>query len=85
MSQSKSLVETSQTVTSVQIEISLDKLESLLQNGHLCAAQIRCLNAESKQHIQNLCLNTCTYTLCQKRFTARPLQHSDWFTDIKRN
>ncbi len=55
---------------SVQVEISLEKLESLIRDGHLCASQIRCLNLTSKHHIQNLCLNACAYTLCQAKYSA---------------
>ena len=45
----------------VQIQISLSKLESLFKKGELCAAEIRCLNCESKICIKDLCLATCAY------------------------
>ena len=43
----------------VQIEIGIEKLESLFNKGDLCAADIRCLNCESKKCIWNLCLTSC--------------------------
>ena len=38
----------------VQLEISLDKLALLFESGLICAAEIRCLTAESKKHISDL-------------------------------
>ena len=35
----------------VQLEISLDKLALLFESGLICAAEIRCLTAYSKQQI----------------------------------
>lgn len=47
----------------VQIEIEVDKLESLFNEGILCATDFRSLNDESKQSIWNLCLTTCVKRL----------------------
>lgn len=43
----------------VQLEISLDKLALLFESGLICAAEIRCLTADSKQHVSDLCLSSC--------------------------
>ncbi|NRB38611.1 MAG: hypothetical protein HRU20_09110 [Pseudomonadales bacterium] len=43
----------------LQLEIDVDKLESLLDKGELCAADLRCLNSGSKTRLWNLCLSTC--------------------------
>jgi len=43
----------------VQIEIGIDKLESLFNKGQLCATDFRCLNCESKKCIWDLCLASC--------------------------
>ena len=43
----------------VQLEISIEKLESLFDRGELCAAEVRCLNCESKKLIWDLCLRSC--------------------------
>lgn len=43
----------------VQIEIKIDKLESLFSKGEICATEIRCLNCESKKCIWSLCLTSC--------------------------
>ncbi len=44
----------------LQIEIGIDKLEFLLSKGDLCAAEIRCLNADSKKSLWSLCLTSCS-------------------------
>ena len=43
----------------LSIEISSEKMETLLAFHHICAADVRCLNANSKQCLQKLCLKTC--------------------------
>lgn len=43
----------------VQLEISLEKLTMLFESGLICAAEIRCLTSESKQHVSDLCLSCC--------------------------
>ncbi len=43
----------------LQIEISSEKLAFLFENGWICAAEIRCLNAISKQQVSDLCLSSC--------------------------
>lgn len=43
----------------VQISIEIEKLESLFNQGELCANDFRCLNCESKKCIWNLCLKSC--------------------------
>ncbi len=47
----------------VQIEIGVEKLESLFDKGELCAFELRCLNRKSKTCIWNLCLTSCTKNL----------------------
>ncbi|WP_022941290.1 hypothetical protein [Psychromonas hadalis] len=43
----------------VQLEISVEKLTLLFESGLICAAEIRCLTAQSKQHISKMCLSAC--------------------------
>ena len=43
----------------VQIEIGIEKLESLFNKGEVCATDFRCMNCESKKCIWNLCLTSC--------------------------
>lgn len=43
----------------LSIEISSEKMEMLLAFHHICAEDVRCLNATSKQCLQKLCLKTC--------------------------
>ena len=43
----------------VNLSISVEKLAALFQAGHLCAADLNCLDNESKQQIWQLCLWSC--------------------------
>ncbi|WP_434340791.1 hypothetical protein [Motilimonas cestriensis] len=45
--------------TKVQIELDEMILARLFAHGHLCAAEISCLNLSSKQAIWQLCLQAC--------------------------
>lgn len=57
----------------VQVEISLEKLASLFESGVLCAADLHCLTAHSKQHVSDLCLTTCARKIaCGVNFQAQP-------------
>lgn len=47
----------------IQIEIDKDKLMRLFEQGVLCAADFRCLTAESKQEVSKLCLTSCSKQL----------------------
>lgn len=47
------------TESKVKIEISVKMLTQLFANGHLCAADIHCLNAQSKAKVWRLCLIAC--------------------------
>lgn len=51
----------------VQLEIGIDKIESLFNKGELCAAEISCLNCESKKCIWNLCLSLCAKRMACKK------------------
>lgn len=44
---------------SVQLEISIEKLAHLFEIGAICAGEIRCLTADSKQQVSALCLSSC--------------------------
>ncbi|WP_413701718.1 hypothetical protein ACLKMH_09255 [Psychromonas sp. KJ10-10] len=44
---------------SVQLEISIEKLAYLIESGAICAGEIRCLTADSKQQVSALCLSSC--------------------------
>ncbi len=47
------------TKTKIQLEIDQATLARLFAQGHLCAAQINCLNLSSKQAVWQLCLQAC--------------------------
>lgn len=44
----------------VRVELSADILNRLLASGQVCAADLRCLDCESKKCIWRLCLVNCT-------------------------
>lgn len=43
----------------LQLEISVEKLAFLFESGLLCAGELRCLTASSKQYVSDLCLSSC--------------------------
>ncbi len=43
------------------VEISSEKVSQLLTQRLICAADIRCLDQNSKQCLKKLCLSTCLY------------------------
>lgn len=47
------------TNTMLRLEISVDKINSLLALHQLCAADVRCLDNSSQQYLKDLCLRTC--------------------------
>ncbi len=47
----------------IQLEISLEKLETLFSHGELCANDIRCLNPGAQRDIWALCLSACAKRL----------------------
>ncbi|MFQ6372646.1 hypothetical protein [Shewanella sp. YIC-542] len=51
---------------SLNIAISEQKLAELILAGHLCAADVQCLDRDSKQALWQLCLWCCSKrTQCQ--------------------
>jgi hypothetical protein len=49
----------------LHIEISSEKINDLLKQNKICAADIRCLDVSSKQCLKQLCLKTCLYNTNQ--------------------
>lgn len=45
--------------TPICLEISIEKVNELLQNKQICAADIRCLDSGSKKCLMDLCLQNC--------------------------
>ncbi len=45
----------------IRFEISSEKMNELLLQRQICAADIRCLDTNSKQCLKKLCLKTCLY------------------------
>ena len=47
----------------LRFEISSEKMNLLLFNHQICAADIRCLDANSKRCLKKLCLQTCLHNI----------------------
>jgi hypothetical protein len=62
------------------VEISADTLKRLIMNNQLCAADLNCLDCESKYCLWRLCLECCTL----KKFWHRETRYSQgFFPDTK--
>ncbi len=48
-----------QQIEVLRFEIRLEKMNFLILNHQICAADIRCLDENSKQCLKKLCLKTC--------------------------
>ncbi len=46
-------------MTQLNISIPLDKMASLIQSGHICVADIKSLDIETKKQLWQLCLMSC--------------------------
>ncbi len=55
----KNQADNKQEIEMLRFEISSKKLNTLFLNRQICAADIRCLDANSKQCLKRLCLKTC--------------------------
>jgi len=56
----------------VNLSISSQKLAELIRAGHLCAADLNCLDPESKQQVWQLCLWSCNKRVnCTKSCTKQ--------------
>mgnify|MGYP000011752421 CR=1 FL=1 len=47
----------------IRVEIAAATLLPLLAGGQVCAADLRCLDGESKQHLRRLCIQSCAAPL----------------------
>ena len=43
----------------VRVEMHADMLSMLIEKGLLCVADLRCLDADSRNQIKQLCLSVC--------------------------
>ncbi len=60
------LVNDEEATNILRFEISTEKMNELLERHQICAADIRCLDANSKQCLKELCLKSC---LCNTIYT----------------
>jgi hypothetical protein len=67
----------------VQLELSLEKLALLFENGLICAAEIRCLTADSKQKISDLCLRSCAKRISCNVYPLSIKEQSTTIDEVK--
>jgi len=54
----------------INLSISTHKLAQLIHDGHLCAADFRCLDSQSKQQVWQFTCQQCTFSTCTKNLTS---------------
>lgn len=59
------LVAKSTLTDTLRFEISAEKMNQLLAQRQICAADIRCLDVGSKDCLKALCLTTCLYKVAK--------------------
>lgn len=52
------------TSTNFQISLTPEKLRQLILDGHLCGADIHAQNSETKDFVQQVCLESCFRKVC---------------------
>lgn len=73
----------------MNITISIEKLASLIRTGHLCAADIQCLDKQTKQQLWQLCLWCCDKRAFCRQVACQTLQcqgqstHSSTMTEAE--
>lgn len=64
------LIKDSDKANVLYLEISSEKINTLLAQRMICASDVRCLDTNSKKSLQNLCLKTCLYN--RKSYKPKP-------------
>lgn len=49
----------SQDAEVLRLQVPAELVRRLMEEGRICAADLRCLDAESKEGLQRLCLENC--------------------------
>ncbi len=73
VSKAKSKMYAKNKVAVLRFEISSDKMNFLLSNHQICAADIRCLDENSKKCLKNICLQTCLHNISQNCHLSREI------------
>ncbi|PKG38731.1 hypothetical protein [Psychromonas sp. Urea-02u-13] len=68
----------------VQLEVSLEKLAILFESGLICAAEIRCLTAHSKQQVSDLCLRSCAKRISCNVYPLSIKEQNATIDEVKR-
>ena len=55
------------TNSRIRLELNANTLAKLMENGYIHAADFRCLDSDSKQCVQKLCLINCANCLFQQQ------------------
>lgn len=61
----------------IRFEISAEKMNDLLVHRQICAADIRCLDTNSKQCLKKLCLKTCLHNAKHCKQVSQVLDEFD--------
>ncbi|MFC3185599.1 hypothetical protein ACFOD0_01640 [Shewanella intestini] len=56
----------------LNISLSYQQLASLIDHGHLCAADLQCLDKETKQALWQMCLIHCQQRIHCKNVVCQP-------------
>lgn len=67
------LIDNKKTADILRFEISSEKMNELLAQRQICAADIRCLDTNSKKCLKNLCLEACLNNVRYSRQESRLL------------
>ncbi len=64
-------------MANINVSIDSNKVAQLIRAGHLCAADLHCLDKSSKQTLWQLCLWSCQKRIgCQKTQCQKTCQFS---------
>ena len=59
-------------MTQLNISIPLEKMAALIQSGHLCVADVKSLDIETKKQLWQVCLMSCNKRVhCDEPATLR--------------
>ncbi|GIU02837.1 MULTISPECIES: hypothetical protein [Shewanella] len=64
-------------MTKLNISIPLEKMALLIQSGHLCVADVKSLDIETKKQLWQLCLMSCNQRVHCNKPVAVNIQSSD--------
>ena len=67
----------------LRLEIKEEMILRLLKAGHVCAADLYCLDCESKQCIWRLCIGSCACKMNEPERLCRAKRQARWCNKLK--